>query len=502
MLTLQKLDKEKKKKKKKKPKTTDKITYTYMNGTEQETNNEPGKTAIPATVNPRSSVNTQIVQGLFDMVGPTSGNNNSNNNNNNNNNKGSQKGGDDLDDFFGFDTSKGASATATATTTTKTTAKSSSSDRNTAPPKTIQGQTGVGLKVIQEGEEVPVKSSSSASSSSSLKKKKIEEGEEDKEEEEEEDDDEDDDKDSDSDNDKAKNAAKQLSEEMNKARTRSASNQVASSSLATGTGPGTTTTTRPSSSSTTTTTTTSSGKDSGPSKAQTDALVELHRGTPLLKYPHRRGFPHFKYTQLSKDNTTIQWFSRKKKMESTCIRISDIKDVLKGQETQVFRKFQQTALEKASFSVVFGRDYQSLDLVAKSTDECDLWVLALKELVSLHKKGTDLTKLRDLIVPVNFKDRNRPQSRLGSGRFIRANESTERKVDSQELREVKKEMGDLKKSFERVKQLSQSPAILKSPEVDSVRLVISELEERFEELIQEINDTRDTEMSKRDKKLK
>jgi len=34
--------------------------------------------------------------------------------------------------------------------------------------------------------------------------------------------------------------------------------------------------------------------------------------------------------------------------------IGDIKEILKGQETQVFRKYQQMALEKASFSIVFG----------------------------------------------------------------------------------------------------------------------------------------------------
>lgn len=185
-------------------------------------------------------------------------------------------------------------------------------------------------------------------------------------------------------------------------------------------------------------------------------------------------------------------------MDTTRVLISEIKEVLKGQETQVFRKFQQAALEKASFSVVFGHDYKSLDLVAKSTDECDLWVLGIKQLVELHKKGTELKTVRQLIVAVQFKDRNRPQSRVGSGRFIRANQSNDKKIDSQELREVKKEMSDLKKSFDRVKQLSQNPDVAKSEESENVRLVLSELEERLDELIQEVNDTRDTEMSKRD----
>jgi len=143
-------------------------------------------------------------------------------------------------------------------------------------------------------------------------------------------------------------------------------------------------------------------------------------------------------------------------------------------------------------------DYKSLDLVAKSTDECDLWVLGLKQLIALHKQGADMSKVRELIVPVNFKDRNRPQSRTGSGKFTRANDAKEERIDTQEWREVQKELEDLKKSFEKVKQLSQSPIVTKSEENDNIRMVLSEFEERLEELTQEVNNTRDTEMSKRD----
>jgi len=59
-------------------------------------------------------------------------------------------------------------------------------------------------------------------------------------------------------------------------------------------------------------------------------------------------------------------------------------------------------------------------------------------------------------------------------------------------------MSDLRKTFERVKHLSQSADVMKSEEVDNIRLVLSELEERLEELTQEVLETRDSEMSKRD----
>jgi len=125
-------------------------------------------------------------------------------------------------------------------------------------------------------------------------------------------------------------------------------------------------------------------------------------------------------------------------MDTTRVLVSEVKEVLKGQETQVFRKFQQAALEKASFSVVFGHDYKSLDLVAKSTDECDLWVSGLQQLIEQYKKGTDLKTLRQLMVPVSFKDRNRPQSRAGSGRFVRANQLNEKKCRFTRIKRIKK----------------------------------------------------------------
>jgi len=352
-------------------------------------------------------------------------------------NNGKATGGDDLSSFFGFEQE-----------TTSKPSKEKDNGRTTAPPTTMQTQIGSGLKKISEDEVASPKNQTETLSHFL------------------------DNHDSDSDSDKEKNVAGRLiDQEIEIAGEGTASNE---------------------------TQTTTDNNVIVVNKGQTDALAELHRGTPLLKYPRRRGFPHFKYIQLSKDNSTIQWFSRKKKMDTTRVLVSEVKEILKGQETQVFRKFQQAALEKASFSVVFGHDYKSLDLVAKSTDECDLWVSGLQQLVEIYKKGTDLKSVRQLMVSVSFKDRNRPQSRAGSGRFVRANQLNDKKVDSQELKELKKEMSELRKSFERVKQLSQSADVVKSEEVDNIRLVLSELEERLEELTQEVSDTRDTEMSKRD----
>merc|ERR1712228_393288 len=83
--------------------------------------------------------------------------------------------------------------------------------------------------------------------------------------------------------------------------------------------------------------------------------------------------------QLSDDNLRIEWFSKRKKLDQTCIFIKDIREVVRGQQTEVFKKFHQKTLEKSSFSVVYGHSYKTLDVAAKSIDECEMWVKTLLE---------------------------------------------------------------------------------------------------------------------------
>ena len=139
--------------------------------------------------------------------------------------------------------------------------------------------------------------------------------------------------------------------------------------------------------------------------------------------------------------------------------IIDIREVVKGQKTETFKKFQQRTLEKSSFSIVYGMDYKSLDVAAKSIDECQMWVKAVSELNKIARSGGDLTKLKELYVGIKFKDRNRPRSRQGSGNFIRANNSKTLKIDPESLKEIEKDMETLHKNFEKVTTLTAKPNI-------------------------------------------
>eukprot|EP00486_Rosalina_sp_Unknown_P014949 CAMPEP_0201595354 /NCGR_PEP_ID=MMETSP0190_2-20130828/192379_1 /ASSEMBLY_ACC=CAM_ASM_000263 /TAXON_ID=37353 /ORGANISM="Rosalina sp." /LENGTH=498 /DNA_ID=CAMNT_0048055299 /DNA_START=75 /DNA_END=1568 /DNA_ORIENTATION=+ len=103
-----------------------------------------------------------------------------------------------------------------------------------------------------------------------------------------------------------------------------------------------------------------------------DAIVEMKRGAAMLKYG-RRGFPHFRRFQISHDLTKLLWYSRKKSLNETHVAIKEMKDILDGQQTEVFKQCTQKTLEKASFSIIYGSKLKSLDVVAKSAEEAQLW---------------------------------------------------------------------------------------------------------------------------------
>merc|ERR1719216_141951 len=236
-------------------------------------------------------------------------------------------------------------------------------------------------------------------------------------------------------------------------------------------------------------------------KKETNALDELHRGAALLKYPRRSGFPHFKHIQLSADNLRIEWFSKRKKPDQTCIWIKDVREVVRGQETEVFKKFHQKTLEKSSFSIVYGPSYRTLDVAAKSIDECKMWVKCILKLIDVYKakkRESDLTAVNELFVGILFKDRNRPMSRQGSGNFIRANSSKNLKIDPVALKEIEKDMDNLSKTYSKTIAMSQKPLITKSNQYANIQYVLSELEERIEELTYEVANIRDTELAKRE----
>merc|ERR1711933_197890 len=137
-------------------------------------------------------------------------------------------------------------------------------------------------------------------------------------------------------------------------------------------------------------------------RSKIDAIVEMKRGAAMLKYG-RRGFPHFRRFQGSHDLSKLLWYSRKKSLNETHVAVVDMKDILSGQQTEVFKQCTQKTLEKASFSIIYGTKLKSLDVVAKSAEEAQLWIKGLKGLIKANQQGK-LHKVVQILVDVDFKD--------------------------------------------------------------------------------------------------
>ncbi|ETO28735.1 hypothetical protein RFI_08390, partial [Reticulomyxa filosa] len=95
------------------------------------------------------------------------------------------------------------------------------------------------------------------------------------------------------------------------------------------------------------------------------------------------------------NNLVIQWYSKSKPLKETCVYIQNITGILKGQKTEPFLKKPRKNLESGSFSIVYvvhankGGSTMSLDLVAQSRLQCDLWVRSLEKLQQLCQHGPE-----------------------------------------------------------------------------------------------------------------
>ena len=101
------------------------------------------------------------------------------------------------------------------------------------------------------------------------------------------------------------------------------------------------------------------------------------------------GEPHFRHFEVV-NNEYLVWYSQNKSLSKTIIRLTDIKNVLKGQNTQGFKRYQQPKLESCSFSIMYNND-GILDLIARNKYEYSLWVKGLEFIIEYFNDNDDTT---------------------------------------------------------------------------------------------------------------
>eukprot|EP01084_Bolivina_argentea_P030727 56885_1 len=214
-------------------------------------------------------------------------------------------------------------------------------------------------------------------------------------------------------------------------------------------------------------------------KPKIDAIVVMKRGAAMLKYG-RRGFPHFRRFQISHDLSKLLWYSRKKGLSETHVAIPDMKDILKGQETEVFKQCTQKTLEKASFSIIYGPKMKSLDVVAKSSEEAMLWIKGLKGLIKANQQGK-LHKVVQILVDVDFKD-------ISKTKYRQCSDDERRKYESQHksrpelVHTISQTLLQSRKIFQSLVKITASNNVQKSNEYENVQTLTSEIEERLDEI--------------------
>lgn len=116
------------------------------------------------------------------------------------------------------------------------------------------------------------------------------------------------------------------------------------------------------------------------------AITALKKGAHLLKYS-RKGKPRFCPFRLSNDERSLIWLSGKEEMQ---LSLSSVVRIIPGQRTSSFQRNPAPEKEYQSFSLIYGQDEQSLDLICKDKDQAELWFVGLKALIN----GGQLNTLR------------------------------------------------------------------------------------------------------------
>ncbi|XP_013409003.1 inactive phospholipase C-like protein 2 [Lingula anatina] len=114
-----------------------------------------------------------------------------------------------------------------------------------------------------------------------------------------------------------------------------------------------------------------------------DCLNYMQNGSELIKVRSNSRQYH-RYFSIDPDLTELRWQPSSKKPHKARIGLEAMKEVRSGKTTDVLRNKEIAGMyqEECAFSVIYGDNYDSLDLIAASPDEAGIWVAGLTCLIS------------------------------------------------------------------------------------------------------------------------
>ncbi|XP_069694036.1 inactive phospholipase C-like protein 2 isoform X2 [Periplaneta americana] len=120
-------------------------------------------------------------------------------------------------------------------------------------------------------------------------------------------------------------------------------------------------------------------------------LQYMMTGSSLIKVrPNSRQYHRF--FSLAEDLNAIRWTPTSKKSSKAIVPIDSIREIRVGKNTEVLRTRDLSSghTEDCAFSILYGDDFESLDLVASTPEEANIWVTGLNALVGAHKSPDGL----------------------------------------------------------------------------------------------------------------
>ncbi|XP_043548869.1 inactive phospholipase C-like protein 1 isoform X1 [Chiloscyllium plagiosum] len=122
-----------------------------------------------------------------------------------------------------------------------------------------------------------------------------------------------------------------------------------------------------------------------------DCISFMQAGCELKKIRSNTRI-YSRFFTLDPDLQALRWEPSKKDPEKAKLEISSLKEVRVGKNTETFRSCAvvDQICEDCSFSLIYGENYESLDLVASSADIANIWVTGLRYVISHNKQTLNL----------------------------------------------------------------------------------------------------------------
>ncbi|XP_063585397.1 inactive phospholipase C-like protein 2 [Penaeus indicus] len=117
-----------------------------------------------------------------------------------------------------------------------------------------------------------------------------------------------------------------------------------------------------------------------------DCLEYMIEGSSMVKL-RANSRQYHRYFRLLEDLSAIRWTPTSKKSSKAQLLIENIKEIRTGKNCESLRnkEFPMTYNEERIFSILYGDSYDSLDLIAGSPEEANIWVTGLNALIGASK---------------------------------------------------------------------------------------------------------------------